>query len=326
MVRDETPMKRPEVPACTLILGLAAALALLYVPAPSCASLPDFALATPQEPPPFAPRATPAAPPAPRPSPVPVVPPEAPPSAPPKETAAATPPSLPAGEVARLPAIEPSVPTFSHGPTDQKQVALTFDDGPHPTITPRVLDELRARGVKATFFVVGERVKSYPWVLRQIVAEGHEIGNHSYSHRLLSGMSAEMIRREVGDTQAAIRNAIGYETCLFRPPYGAFHPAAHAIFREFGMNIIRWSVDPRDWRHRDAMLISNRVMQESRNGAIILCHDIHRATLQALPAILDTMLGEGYAFKTVSELCGLPPLRIITAAHTPSGSASEAKN
>ncbi len=319
-------MKRPDTPACALILGFAAALALLYAPAPSRASLPDLTLAAPRETPLGAPSAIPAPSLAPEPFAIPVVPPETPLPAPPKEVAAETPPSLPAGEVARLPAAESPVPSFSRGSGDQKHVALTFDDGPHPIITPRVLDELRARGVKATFFVIGERVKSYPWVLRQVVAEGHEIGNHSYSHRLLSGMSEEMIRREVGDTQAAIRDAIGYETCLFRPPYGAFQPNANAIFREYGMNVIRWSVDPRDWRNRDAMLISNRVMRESRNGAIILCHDIHRATLQALPVILDTMLGEGYVFKTVSELCGLPPLRIITASHAPSRSASEAKN
>jgi peptidoglycan/xylan/chitin deacetylase (PgdA/CDA1 family) len=225
-----------------------------------------------------------------------------------------------------LPGQEAPVPSFSSGPGDQKQVALTFDDGPHPTITPLVLDELRARGVKATFFVIGDRVKAYPWVLRQIVAEGHEIGNHTYSHRLLTAMSTDLIRREVGETQAAIRNAIGYETRLFRPPYGAFRPSANAVFREYGLNVIRWSVDPRDWRNRDAALISTRVTQQSRNGAIILCHDIHRATLQALPAILDTLAAEGYAFKTVSELCGLPPLQVITASHTPSEAAPEAKN
>ncbi|MCC7518067.1 MAG: polysaccharide deacetylase family protein [Verrucomicrobiae bacterium] len=227
----------------------------------------------------------------------------------------------------RLPGTaEAPVPSFSHGPSGQKQVALTFDDGPHPTITPLVLDVLRARGVKATFFVVGIRVKAYPWVLRQVVAEGHEIGNHSYSHRPLVSMSDEAIRHEVGETQTAIRNAIGYETSLFRPPYGVFHANANAIFREHKLNVIRWSVDPRDWRLRDATLIANHVTLQSKNGAIILCHDIHRTTLQALPTILDTLISEGYAFKTVSELCGLPPLRVITASHAPPAPAPEAKN
>lgn len=319
-------MNRPVVPVCTLILGIAAALALLYSPAPSRASIPESSPAVVETATvSAAPEAAPSPAPAPAPQPAaPAAVAQAP--APPKEGPAGAPSAVPAGEVARLPGAEAPVPSFSAGPSDQKQVALTFDDGPHPTITPLVLDELRARGVKATFFVIGDRVKAYPWVLRQVVAEGHEIGNHTYSHRLLTAMSSELIRREVGETQAAIRNAIGYETRLFRPPYGAFRPSANAIFREYGLNVIRWSVDPRDWRNRDALLISNHVTHQSRNGAIILCHDIHRATLQALPAILDTLMGEGYQFKTVSELCGLPPLQVITAAHTPTEPAPEVKN
>lgn len=321
-------MNRPVVPVCTLILGFAAALALLYTPSPSRASIPEASpavvetVAVPSAP------STPEVVPAPAPAPVkPVaVPPVVQTPAPAKEVVPGLPPAVPAGEVGRLPGAEAPVPSFSSGSAAQKQVALTFDDGPHPTITPLVLDELRARGVKATFFVIGDRVKAYPWVLRQVVAEGHEIGNHTYSHRLLTAMSTDLIRREVGETQEAIRNAIGYETRLFRPPYGAFRPSANAVFREYGLNVIRWSVDPRDWRNRDAVLISNHVTHQSKNGAIILCHDIHRATLQALPTILDTLIAEGYEFKTVSELCGLPPLQVITAAHTPSEPAPEAKN
>ncbi len=318
-------MNRPVVPVCTLILGFAAALALLYTPAPSRASIPEISPAVTQATPPPAPEAVPS----PVPSPQPVEPSAVPPKEEPaklKEGTAGVPPAVPAGEVARLPGLEAPVPSFSSGPIDQKQVALTFDDGPHPTITPLVLDELRSRGVKATFFVIGDRVKAYPWVLRQIVAEGHEIGNHTYSHRLLTAMSTDLIRREIGETQAAIRNAIGYETRLFRPPYGAFRPSANAILREYGLNVIRWSVDPRDWRNRDALLISNHVTHQSKNGAIILCHDIHRATLHALPAILDTLIAEGYVFKTVGELCGLPPAQVITASHMPTAPAPEEKN
>ena len=310
-------MNRPVVPVCTLILGFAAALALLYTPAPSHASIPEISPSVTQALPPAPEAALSSLPP---PQPVAQV------SVPPKEEPAGTPPAVPAGEVGRLPGLEAPVPSFSSGPSDQKQVALTFDDGPHPTITPLVLDELRSRGVKATFFVIGDRVKAYPWVLRQIVAEGHEIGNHTYSHRLLTAMSTDLIRREIGETQVAIRNAIGYETRLFRPPYGAFRPSANAILREYGLNVIRWSVDPRDWRNRDALLISNHVTHQSKNGAIILCHDIHRATLQALPAILDTLIAEGYAFKTVGELCGLPPSQVITASHMPTAPAPEEKN
>ncbi len=217
-------------------------------------------------------------------------------------------------EPAVIPEHPEKLPIFSSGSTVSKCVALTFDDGPHPIYTPKVLDELRARNIKATFFVLGDRVKRYPWVLRQIVAEGHEVGNHSYSHPLLLKMSNEMIEHEIVETQNQICEAIGYETHLFRPPYGAFRPDTRALFRAHNLNIILWSVDPQDWKVHDSLKISNRVTAQSHNGSIILCHDIHKTTLQALPEILDTLIAEGYEFKTVSQLCGLPPLQIVTTA------------
>jgi len=204
---------------------------------------------------------------------------------------------------------EPPFQVLRSGPATAPLVALTFDDGPHHQITPLVLAELRKREVKATFFVLGGCVKAHPAILRQIVQEGHEIGNHTYSHRLLKSMKTELIQREIVETQTLIREAVGYEPSLFRPPYGSFGAATRELCREHNLNVILWSVDPRDWRIRDEERIYQAVTSHTQNGSIILCHDIYRATLQALPRILDTLLEGGYRFVTVSELCGLNPIR-----------------
>lgn len=206
---------------------------------------------------------------------------------------------------------------FTAGPSTSRQIALTFDDGPHPVFTLKILDELRLRNVKATFFVLGERVKQYPWILRQIVAEGHEIGNHTYNHRLLSVMSNELIGKEILETQEAIKKAVGYETRLFRPPYGAYRPDSNSLFHSLGLSVILWSVDTRDWSVRNHERIYNSVTNRTQNGSVILCHDIHKSTLQALPSILDTLLAQGYQFTTVNQLCGLPSMRIATASAEP---------
>lgn len=196
-------------------------------------------------------------------------------------------------------------PVYSSGPVNGKRIALTFDDGPHPVCTYRILDELRTRNIKATFFVIGINVKRYPWVLQQIMAEGHEIGNHTYSHSILSHLSNEKIEEEISRCQEVIKNTIGYEISLFRPPYGAYRSNTREIAQQHHQKIILWSVDPRDWRVRDEEKVYQEVTSHVRGGSIILCHDGHPTTIRALPRILDTLTGEGYQFTTVSELCGL---------------------
>ncbi len=205
-------------------------------------------------------------------------------------------------------------PIYTSGPKNSKLVAITFDDGPHPIYTPKVLDELRKRHVKATFFVLGDLVKRYPWVVRQIMAEGHEIGNHTFDHRLMTVMSPELIEKEITETQNEIKNITGTEPILFRPPYGAFRPDTKAIFREHNLSVILWSVDPRDWRVRNEQKICNFITKQTRGGSIVLCHDIHKTTLEALPQILDSLAAEGYEFTTVSKLCGISaPMHVATA-------------
>lgn len=235
------------------------------------------------------------------------------------------PPSVP-GTVPPRPAeeIQPKAPTegeihvpvITTGPFSSKQVALTFDDGPHPTITLKVLDVLREHHIKATFFVLGERVRRYPWIVRQIVSEGHEIGNHTYSHLFLKAKRStdEVIDREIAVTQNLIATAIGYEPQLFRPPYGAFRSSTKAVFRDHNLNVILWSVDTQDWRVRDRDRIFQAVTNHVRNGSIILFHDIHKATLQALPDILAHLEAREFECTTVGEMCGLPAMRLATAA------------
>ncbi len=233
------------------------------------------------------------------------------------------PPSVPAVPVevppSKPPEEEAAVQVISSGPTTFKQIALTFDDGPKPKYTLKILDILRERNVKATFFVLGECVRLHGWILRQIVAEGHEIGNHTYSHLVLKSKNTteEMIEDEITRTQNEIKNSIGYETFLFRPPYGAFRPQTKSIFHEHHFAVILWSIDTQDWRSKNSDQIFHAIVDHVRNGSIILCHDIQKATMEALPKILDALLDEGYEFTTVSQLCGLPPLKLVSNTAKP---------
>lgn len=211
-----------------------------------------------------------------------------------------------------LSADEPLVPTLTQGPANKNLVALTFDDGPHPVFTPKILDELRKRKIHATFFVLGERVKRYPWIVQQIIAEGHEIGNHTYDHRLLTSLSPEEATKEIDLANNEIKAITGYETSLFRPPYGELRADTKMYLREKNYKVILWSVDPMDWKIRNSDKILSYVVQHTQRGSIILCHDIHKTTLDALPQMLDVLLEEGYEFATVNQLCDLPAIKLAS--------------
>ncbi len=199
-----------------------------------------------------------------------------------------------------------SLKSISSGPSDSKYIALTFDDGPHPVITLKVLEELRIRNIKATFFVLGERVKLYPSILQQVFTEGHEIGNHTYTHQNLHALSDEAIETEIRETQNIIKKNIGFEPKHFRPPYGVLRAESKWLLQQYHLQNILWSVDSQDWKFHNEDIIYNFVVQRVRSGSIVLFHDIHPGIMQALPRILDTLLAEGYHFTTVTDLCGLP--------------------
>ena len=186
---------------------------------------------------------------------------------------------------------------------DGSYVAITFDDGPHPKLTPRLLDILKERGLKATFYVIGQNVVQYPEIMQRMVAEGHEIGNHSYTHPSLTKIGAAKITEEISKTNEAILQACGVKPSTMRPPYGATNAAiTKRLNDEFGLAVIMWSVDPLDWKIRKASHVSNHILQNSKSGSIILAHDIHPSTIDAMPASLDGLLAKGHQFVTVSEL------------------------
>lgn len=185
-------------------------------------------------------------------------------------------------------------------------VALTFDDGPHPKHTIRLLDMLKERGVKATFYVIGQNVLQYPEIVQRMAAEGHEIGNHSYTHPSLPKIGHARVGEEISKTNAAIEQVVGITPVTMRPPYGAINPTiTKRLNEEFDLPVILWSVDPQDWKIRKASHVSNHILQNAKPGSIILAHDIHASTIDAMPAVLDGLLAKGFRFATISELIAL---------------------
>jgi peptidoglycan/xylan/chitin deacetylase (PgdA/CDA1 family) len=196
--------------------------------------------------------------------------------------------------------------TYAQARVDQPYIAMTFDDGPSAENTPRLLEMLKQRNIKATFFLIGQNVASNPDLVRRILAEGHEIGNHSWTHPQLSKLSDDRVTAEITQTQDAIKDASGFTPTLLRPPYGAITPRQREwIESRFGLNIILWSVDPFDWKRPGASVITQRILSQTRPGAIILSHDIHKQTVDAMPATLDALIAKGYKFATVSQLIAM---------------------
>jgi peptidoglycan-N-acetylglucosamine deacetylase len=196
--------------------------------------------------------------------------------------------------------------SHSRGPSSQPYIAMTFDDGPHPRNTPRLLDMLRQRNIKATFYVIGQNVAMYPDITRRIVAEGHEIGNHTYTHRKLTILSDSEVRSEMVKTRSAIVSATGVQPRTMRPPYGALlQRQREMIHSEYGYPTIMWSVDPQDWKRPGVSVVRDRIVTQTHNGAIVLAHDLHAPTVDAMPSTLDGLLAKGYKFVTVSQLLAL---------------------
>lgn len=199
--------------------------------------------------------------------------------------------------------------TYNSARVNGPFIAITFDDGPHPTQTPRLLDILAARNVKATFYVLGQNAQRYPAILRRMVAEGHEIANHSWNHPKLSSLSDAAVRDQLNRTHKAIIDATGAIPKTYRPPYGAITARQKEwIKSEFGYPTILWSVDPNDWQRPGPSVVTSRIINGTRSGAIILAHDIHPPTIDAMPATIDGLLARGYRFVTVSQLIGLSSL------------------
>ncbi|WP_433174404.1 polysaccharide deacetylase family protein [Actinoallomurus sp. CA-150999] len=184
-----------------------------------------------------------------------------------------------------------------------KCIALTFDDGPGP-YTAKLLDMLAARHVKVTFFLIGGNIRGREALVRRELAEGHAIGDHSWSHPQLSAMSDGAVRSELARTLGEIRRATGGGTPLMRPPYGATNRRVAAVTRHMGMAQILWSVDTNDWLDRNSAIVAHRAVSWAHPGDIILMHDIHPTTVNAVPKILVGLARRGFTFVTVPELFG----------------------
>lgn len=194
---------------------------------------------------------------------------------------------------------------YSHGTREEKVIALTFDDGPHPVYTDKILDVLARYNAKATFFVIGVNVKNYPEPFLRAVGEGHEIGNHTYDHKNLRGIGCDAVIEQLARSADLVYRLSDYGVSLMRPPQGAMDEELLSVAEELGYRVIIWDVDTRDWASEPSEKIVQNVLKNADNGDIILFHDYHVGatnTVDALNVIIPTLQKQGYRFVTVSEL------------------------
>lgn len=192
----------------------------------------------------------------------------------------------------------PTTAFANTGGVSDKLVAITFDDGPGP-YTAKLLDALAARNVKATFFVLGNKLNGYGDLVLRIHNEGHQVASHTWDHPQLTKLSADNIQRQINNTANGIRAITGQEEVYLRPPYGSYNDT---VRNYAGGPIIMWNVDTLDWKYRNAQTVKNNILRDAKDGAIILLHDIHPTTVDGTIAAIDEMLAQGYEFTTVSEL------------------------
>ncbi|WP_170885519.1 polysaccharide deacetylase family protein [Bacillus alkalicellulosilyticus] len=183
----------------------------------------------------------------------------------------------------------------------RKRVALTFDDGPHKTVTVSILDELEKRGAKATFFVLGNRCREHVDILKRAMNGGSEIANHTWNHPDLTFLTADEVKQQVEDTQAVLEEVIGYQPIVFRAPYGAIN---EKVVEALTLPSIMWSVDSRDWAVQDRDATVKEALTNVKDGSVILLHDMYESTAEAAAIILEELSNQDYEFVTVSELFG----------------------
>ena len=187
-------------------------------------------------------------------------------------------------------------------PEETKYVALTFDDGPKEGTTDRLLDGLREKGASATFFLVGEQAAMDHDLVKRIQNEGHQVGNHTWSHVRLEGEDSSEILEEIDRNERLLGELLGGEGYWLRPPYGVIAPE---IEGKVTVPLVKWSVDPRDWESRDADQIIKAVLEQVEPNSIVLLHDIYSPSVDAALEIVETLQKEGYVFVTVEELLRL---------------------
>lgn len=184
-------------------------------------------------------------------------------------------------------------------PEKIKKIALTFDDGPHPVYTPMLLDGLKKRGVRATFFLMGSAAEKYPDIVKQIADDGHLIGNHTFHHVSLENADEKMIQREVVSANELIEEISGEYPQFIRPPFGQ---CDKQVENQTGMLCVLWNIDPLDWCTADASKVVQRVLKNARDNGIILMHDQYKTSVMAVFTVIDELQKQGYEFVTVDEI------------------------
>ncbi|WP_246062098.1 polysaccharide deacetylase family protein [Haloactinospora alba] len=200
----------------------------------------------------------------------------------------------------RLPERDDSVDCSSAA---AKCIALTFDDGPGAR-TPELLDALAEYNAKATFFLTGQPAREHPETVRREYAEGHELANHTVTHSDLTTLDKSEVREELTTVNALVRRETGYTLDLMRPPYGATNDKVAQVSRSEGLAEIIWSVDTNDWKNRNAGKVRKEALKNAKPGSIVLMHDIHGTTIDAVPDILERLEEQGYTMVTISQLLG----------------------
>ncbi len=191
-------------------------------------------------------------------------------------------------------------------PLNDKVVALTFDDGPNPSTTGEILEALKKHDAHATFFLLGERVEEFPETVRKIYESGNEIGNHSYNHKDFKQISDEAIEEQIDKTNQAIYETVGARPILVRPPYGN---VTDDIADLIGRACVLWTVDPEDWKYKDADIDYDNVMENVQDGDIVLMHDIYEASAKAAKRIIAELTDRGYKLVTVSQMIQIAEAR-----------------
>jgi peptidoglycan-N-acetylglucosamine deacetylase len=202
--------------------------------------------------------------------------------------------------------------------TTDKVIALTFDDGPNPMFTPSILETLDRCGAKATFFVIGQHVEAHPELVRQVAQAGHELGNHTFSHQRLVGISVKRVADELQRCAQAVQAAATVKTTLMRPPFGEYDVSSFMAVSTLGYSLVNWSAAGTDWSGDEATVVADRVVGSAHPGCIALLHDgcgpahpiagmqgisaDRQPTVQALPIIVGRLRNEGYRFVTVPQM------------------------
>lgn len=194
-----------------------------------------------------------------------------------------------------------SLPIYSVE-TSEKKISISFDCAWGVDFTDKLLDVMQKNGVRCTFFAVEFWVEKYPEYVEKIISAGHEMGTHSRTHSYMSKLSETEIRSELSTSAQAIERLTGQKVSLFRPPYGDYDNLLVDTAREMGLYTIQWDVDSLDWKNLSGQEIALRVINATKNGSIILCHNNGLHTAEALPLIFSTLRNRGYEFVPISEL------------------------